>query len=141
MESEPSKWDTIDYIRVIPAIIIAGIIFYFSSFPNPLPPASPKTLELDINTLLHIAEFGLLSFLVALGFRDKAKDLLLVSITVIFAISDEIHQYFVPNRFFDVYDIIVDTIGVILGFLLFVILQKGSQKYIFKENIPSAAHI
>ena len=137
MNRESDKWDIIDYIRIIPAILIAGIIFYFSSLPNPLPPAPPSepTIELDVNTLLHMAEFGLFSFLVALGFRDKANDFMLVSLTILYAVVDEVHQYFVPNRYFDIYDITVDAIGVILGFLGYILIEFLYGKYNSREKL------
>ncbi|MHA1292711.1 MAG: VanZ family protein [Promethearchaeota archaeon] len=135
MEKDESfKWDTKDILKIIPAIIIAGVIFYFSSIPNPLAtvPSGP-TLEIDINSILHLCEYGLLSFLVAFGFREKTKDIYLISITIIYAFLDEVHQYFVPNRFFDIYDIITDSIGVILGFLAYIILEKIYNKFYLKE--------
>ncbi|MHA1150522.1 MAG: VanZ family protein [Promethearchaeota archaeon] len=143
MKRESNKWVLINYIRIIPAIVIAVVIFYFSSIPNPLPPPPPSepAIELDVNTLLHMAEFGLLSFLVAFGFRDKANDFMLVFLTILYAVLDEIHQYFVPNRFFDLYDITIDAIGVILGFLAFIITQLLYQKYSNEEKIIPAEEI
>ena len=128
MEEDSKKWTLIDYLRVIPAFIVAGIIFYFSSLSDPLPagPPGPPTIWdfLDKNTVLHICEYGLLAILVAFGFIDKTKINYLAIATIIFAFSDEVHQYFVPNRYFDVLDVLADTIGVILGFLAYLILEK-----------------
>ena len=126
MSELQKEWNTIDYIKIIPAIIIAGIIVYFPSLPNPLPPPPPGgfPLALDLNTILHICEFAGFAFFVAFGLYNKIKLKYLVSFTILFAFLDEVHQYFVPNRYFDVYDILADIIGVILGFLAYVLLEK-----------------
>ena len=119
-----NKWDLFDYLKILPAIIIAGVIFYFSSLPHPLPPPPPgQRIEFDLNSLLHIAEYTLFSFLVAFGFRYKAKDIYLIIFPILFALTDEIHQYFVPNRYFDFYDILMDAIGVFLGFIALLIFE------------------
>ncbi|TFG02177.1 MAG: VanZ family protein [Promethearchaeota archaeon] len=127
MEDLDHKWNYYDYLRIIPAIIFAGIIFYFSSLSNPYlvePPGPPRILELDItiNDILHICEYALLSFLVAFGFSGKVRSVYLLLVTIIYAILDEVHQYFVPNRYFSFYDILLDSIGVVLGFLFYIIL-------------------
>lgn len=129
MEDLDYKWNYYDYLRIIPAIIFAGIIFYFSSLSNPYPvepPGPPRILELDvnINDILHICEYTLLSLLIAFGFSGKVRSVYLILVTIIYAILDEVHQYFVPNRYFSFYDILLDSIGVILGFLFYVILTN-----------------
>ena len=133
--AEPNrKWKKVDFLKIIPAILIAGVIIYFSSLPNPLPPLPggiPSAL--DINTILHMCEFAGLAFFVAFGFLRKLKLYYLLIITILFAFLDEVHQYFVPNRFYDIYDIIVDSIGVILGFLAYIILLNLIKRFNKKE--------
>lgn len=132
MEKMNDKWKRIDYIKISPAIIIGIIIIYFSSLPRPLPPllAGGFPIALDINTILHMCEFAGFTFLIAFGFLDKVKGMYLISFAILFAFMDEIHQYFVPNRYFDVYDIFIDVIGVVLGFssYLFLIYVIGRIK-------------
>ncbi|TFF94100.1 MAG: VanZ family protein [Promethearchaeota archaeon] len=129
MEEAEREWILMDYLKIIPAITVAVIIFYFSSIPNPVPPTAKPSIEIDINTLLHIAEFGLFSFLIAFGFKQKTKNTYLTGFGVFYAIVDEIHQYFVPNRYFDILDIIADSIGVILGFLGFMLFEVLYRKF------------
>lgn len=125
MESSEKEWDTLDYAKTLPAFILAGIIFYFSSLSNPLPtpPGGPPDV-FDLNTLLHVAEYAVLSFFVSFGFFPKIKAKYINFSCILYAISDEIHQYFVPNRYFDPYDILMDSIGVVLGFIAFFILYS-----------------
>ena len=129
MNGANKDWSLIDYIKLVPAIIIAVIIFYFSSLSNPLPsvPPGPPSL-IDINILLHLCEFAGLSFFVAFGYFSKFNIKYTVLITVTYAILDEIHQYFVPNRYFDVFDVMIDILGVAIGFLVFI-----SAKYLIER--------
>jgi len=74
------------------------------------------------NEILHIGEFGLFSMLLMFGFHPKVKYYILILISMLYAVSDEIHQYFVPTRYFAVLDIIHDCVGVILGVIIFFML-------------------
>ena len=133
-----NNWGFLDYLRYLPSIIIAIIIFYFSSQSNPLPPSeepfSPVILFLDVNSILHVCEFGIFSFFVAFGFTKKFKTHYLIFFSIIYAISDEVHQHFIPNRYFDVYDVIVDIVGIFIGILTYMILMKVYNKVNNTEN-------
>ena len=53
----------------------------------------------------------------------------ITSITgIIYAISDEIHQSFIPGRSPQVTDVLIDTMGVILGILLVILVIKIKEK-------------
>ena len=43
---------------------------------------------------------------------------------VLYAISDEVHQYFVPGRAMMATDVLIDSIGAILGCLLFFAVKR-----------------
>ncbi len=132
-----NKWNIYDYLRTLPAIIFAGIIFYVSSLSNPFPlgPPGPLTfLEINMNSILHICVFGILSFLVAYGFVNKVKHAYLIAITILYSFLDEVHQYFVPNRYFEIFDFIFNSIGVILGFLSYLLIIK-LRIYLTKEEL------
>ncbi|NIW80004.1 MAG: VanZ family protein, partial [Calditrichae bacterium] len=45
--------------------------------------------------------------------------LIAIIIGIVYGISDEYHQSFVPGRFADVVDALADTLGIIIGVLLF----------------------
>ncbi|MGN0526813.1 MAG: VanZ family protein [Acutalibacteraceae bacterium] len=85
-----------------------------------------------IRTTAHFCEYGLLSFLVTnLYWSVKGK------INFVFAILtswgyawlDEIHQYFVPGRAFQLYDLTVDLSGIFLGTFTFWFLYLFIKKY------------
>ena len=55
--------------------------------------------------------------------------LITLAIGIIYAISDEIHQSFVPDRGPKITDVLIDVSGIIFGIILVIILRK-SFKYI-----------
>ena len=122
-ESEP-KWSYTDYLTVLPAVILGIIIFYFSSLSNPYPTPPPGQIAVFLNPLMHICEFGLLTFLIFFGFFSKVKPIYLLTFSFFYAFLDEVHQFLVPYRYFDVYDIIIDSVGIVLGFISFILAGK-----------------
>jgi len=118
-------WDLVDYLKLLPAIIIAILIFYLSSLSNPLPtvPLDPPSF-IDINIMLHMCEFAGFSYFVAYGYFSKFNVKYAITLTIIYAILDEVHQYFVPYRYFDGFDILIDIIGIVIGFLAFILIKN-----------------
>lgn len=53
---------------------------------------------------------------------------------VLYAVSDEIHQYFVPERACRIFDVGVDTLGCIVGGLCFFLLAKFCIRIKKKKN-------
>ncbi|KMW24635.1 hypothetical protein HMPREF0977_01630 [Clostridium sp. 1_1_41A1FAA] len=45
-------------------------------------------------------------------------------ISVLYAISDEIHQYFVPGRACQFRDVMIDSCGALFGIAVIIILKK-----------------
>jgi VanZ family protein len=103
-------------------IIIALIIFYVSSLTFTLGPPSPITSIKPI--LYHIfAFFGLAFFLLITLVKGKHKEFIFpaILIAIIYAITDEIHQLFVPGRFGSISDVITDSIGIIFATMIYAI--------------------
>ena len=81
-------------------------------------------LSLIIRKLAHFTEYFILGLLVYnLIHGNKKKAYIAVIICVLYAISDEIHQLFVPGRSCQVLDIIIDSSGSLLGIILFYIYK------------------
>ncbi|MCK4648089.1 VanZ family protein [bacterium] len=97
----------------VPVILYAGLIFTISSFP--LPP--PKVEIPFVDKFIHLIEYGILGFLFyrALKVSRLAKQVFVLAIifSILYALSDEIHQYFVPGREFDLWDLAADSLGVV----------------------------
>lgn len=111
----------------MPVVVICVVIFVFSSLSDPLPrrPPGNRIGTIDFNVFLHVAEFGALGFALALACWRENRRPYWVVFGLLFAVSDEVHQYFVPNRFFDWWDVVVDLVGVIAGVIFFLVVRRG----------------
>lgn len=67
----------------------------------------------------HFTEFAVLGLLLFLCLRG-VKHVVSMAwvIGTIYAITDEIHQYFVPGRACEITDVMIDAIGVICGIII-----------------------
>ena len=118
------KWSYTDYLKTLPAVILGIIIFYFSSLSNPYPTPPPQQIAILLNSLMHLCEFGLLSFLIFFGISPRVKPIYLLTIAFLYAFFDEVHQFFIPYRYFDVFDLIIDSLGVVIGFISYLCAKK-----------------
>lgn len=98
-------------------VLYAALIFYLSS--------GPVTVDLpDLpgnDKLYHMIEYGIFSFLLYNALLSTFKKertlkivLLVVVLTLLYGISDEFHQLFVPERSADPYDVVADASGAII---------------------------
>ncbi|MDH5562898.1 MAG: VanZ family protein [Nitrospirota bacterium] len=71
--------------------------------------------------LAHGLEYGILGILLFRAFQKTTHGMRSISLAIIcavaFGLSDEIHQWFVPHRQADIWDLLADTIGA-TGFIL-----------------------
>ena len=123
MSNKTQKYYFYEFLKILPAIALAIIIFYFSSLSNPYPTTPSKFTLLFLNPILHICEFGALSFLLFFGLFPKVRALFLIIISIIYAFFDELHQLFVPYRYFDIFDFFLDIVGVIGGFVFYLLVK------------------
>jgi len=54
--------------------------------------------------------------------------LLAFVICVLYAISDETHQIFVPGRSAQISDVLIDSVGAIVGILMYLVLGRIKSK-------------
>lgn len=99
-------------------VILYGLgIFYLSSQSSP-GMAIPGIFFLISDKILHALGFGLLGILMYRAFSQslsKRKSMLFSFLgTTLYGATDEIHQWFVPNRHADAADLLADTIGALL---------------------------
>jgi VanZ family protein len=88
------------------------IIFWFSSQPQ-LPKLPDDLLELLFKKGSHALAYGILWSLL---WQGTGRPRLALVITVLYAISDELHQTFVPGRNGWWVDVGVDMVGALLAF-------------------------
>jgi VanZ family protein len=108
-------------IPLILVLLLAIEIFYVSSIKS-LPQAPVQGINFAV--VYHIIVFFLLTFFLFIVIKGdskfKTKHLLGVLIIVlIYAISDEIHQLFVPSRSSTINDVLIDLIGILLATLIY----------------------
>jgi VanZ family protein len=94
------------------SLLYMVLIFFLSSYPVPI--RTPSFAFFD--KMVHIFEYGILASLIYLALRDAnpTKHYLFVLAFVIaflYGVSDEIHQYFIPGRRADIFDVVANGIG------------------------------
>ena len=107
----------------LPVIFWMALIFFLSSRPS-TSVSSNAIFEFLFFKGLHIIEYGMLFFLIywaskkTFSFSFWETILLSFVLTIIYGISDEIHQLFVPTREGRLRDVFIDAIGAFLGSLV-----------------------
>ena len=143
-------------LTLLPVLLLAGIIFFLSAQTAELssetsgkltslfgmifhvrPGQQLSALDSVIRQLAHFAEYGAFGFFLRLHLLtwQKIKTTmknsglpLCMLVGVLYAVSDEIHQMFVPGRSAQVIDIFADSLGVLVGSLLLMLLTRCLSK-------------
>jgi VanZ family protein len=102
------------------------LIVYLSSQTNP-DRHLPSFLFGISDKILHAFEYGILGILLYRAFKQTTgtfRSMAFAMICVVaFGISDEVHQWFVPRRQADFWDLVADTCGgafLILGWVFMI---------------------
>ena len=103
-----------------------GVIFYASNTPGKdIPPLFPYQ-----DLVYHFSAYLALSFFFSRALNKSKTSLSLAKIfifavvfAVIYGISDEFHQAFVPGRSVSAFDVLIDTLGGLTGSSIFLWLQ------------------
>ncbi|MBI5874232.1 MAG: VanZ family protein [Candidatus Omnitrophica bacterium] len=106
----------------LPVFLYAALIFYFSCLPGKCIP-EPIPLSDKVFHYLEYFPFGLLltrAFSRTLIHLSLRSLLLIVFVVLLYALSDEIHQLFVPDRFFSFLDMFVDVLGGVSGGFIYL---------------------
>jgi len=114
-------------LRIIPMFLVMGVIFFFSH-------QSGKTLHLPpfpgADKICHMGIYGLLAMAV-LWYFSSAKQISLLNValkTVIFCLvygmSDEFHQSFIPQRSVSGLDLLADLAGATMVCAIWIISRN-----------------
>ncbi len=143
--------------RFIPMIIVMIIIFIFSAMPaaestsasgmflNALKTlvegVSNRVLSEDvlaamhllIRKLAHFSEYAVLGAAIMFALWEARKNkpvLIFLSelIAALYAVTDEIHQRFVPGRYGTWSDVLIDSAGAITGILIYLFISRRRSK-------------
>lgn len=105
--------------RWLPVAVWMGVI-YFLSAQSTLPTLNVGWLDEVLRIAGHFSEYAVLGFLMARAFigdgeASKLKLTTVITFAVLYALSDEWHQSFVPGRDASVLDVGVDALGVMFA--------------------------
>jgi len=108
----------------LPVVAWAGLIFALSSVPDL--GTGLGGWDLALRKLAHAAEYAVLGALLlrALGMTWPA-----IAVGVLYGVSDEVHQAFVPGRMGSPLDVAIDAVGVCCGVLLW-------QRVVKRRSLP-----
>ena len=91
------------------------------------------TIHFITRKLAHFTEYAILGFLAARAFRTSPRPairqrwfLISAALVVVFALLDEYHQSFVPNRTGTIYDSFIDMAG---GLTALIFLRKRATNF------------
>src|SRR5262245_55694721 len=141
--------------RYGPLVIWASLIFIGSSsvlsaahtsvvlrpltwlFPQ-VSEATLATIHFFVRKAGHLTEYAILALLAARALRTSSKELLRerwfwvsLILVIVYSLSDEYHQSFVPSRTPSIYDSMIDTLG---GLTALVIIRARSLRANKRED-------
>lgn len=135
----------------LPAILWASVMFYFSSQVaavsnlnnsaviifldkfgiNLINIFGNQTSNFIIRKAAHISEYLILFLLIYFGFyKNKTKNRLIYSsiCLILYSISDEVHQVFVPGRAGKIADVCIDSIGMFMGIIIVLLIHNRTKE-------------
>lgn len=86
-----------------------------------------EILEIIIRKLAHLFEYivlGVLMINYLKNYKIKRNILFTIILCFIYACSDEIHQLFIQGRSGNIIDIMLDTIGAIIGIIIYQFINN-----------------
>lgn len=138
------------YISIVLVIVWMSVVFTLSSesgsksentsnsftktiFQNNISDEQVKNLSFIIRKTAHFTLYTIggicICLFVLLNFKNTNKIYLISYIIgTIYAIADELHQLYIPNRSGEIRDVIIDSFGILLG----VVIVKFSRYIIHK---------
>lgn len=87
--------------------------------------------EAFVRTMAHFSEFACLSFFMNnlfVAHKSKLCPVIACVLSFIYAITDEIHQIFVPGRACQFQDMMVDLAGIVSGMAVYVVIYALVKK-------------
>jgi VanZ family protein len=113
-----------------PPLFYMALIFYSSSQSDP----APAITGLVWDKLLHSTGYALLAILYGRALRGEGIGVTLtlvaaILLTSIYGASDEFHQSFTPMRTADVRDWLADSIGGVVGAIVYAIATLKGSRY------------
>lgn len=70
----------------------------------------------------------IINYVYTINKNNKEKVLYSIAFGAVYAITDEIHQFFVSERSARIFDVGIDTLGVITGIAIYLVIRKLIEK-------------
>ena len=112
----------------LPVFVWGYIIYYLSDIPGL--GTGLGVWDLILRKGAHITEYFILTILLVRAFRRSFRMSFAFLIfwpsviSFLYAVSDEYHQSFIKNRCCTPWDVLVDTVGILL--VVFLYIKKGN---------------
>lgn len=135
-------------LRWAPALFWMGLVFYVSSLSTvDAPEAFARSILLPLDLIGHLGEYAVLAFALLLAFLPqpfRRRVVFALPLGILYALSDELHQAFVPGRAASVGDVALDVAGVLLGvaavaavrWTMSCLPRKGRAIELYKDRKP-----
>lgn len=121
-----------------PSIAVAGAIFYLSHQSQP---PGDAVLDLVSDCLLHFCAYGILGLCLVWGATDRLRRrlsgkaaLLLIGTAMLYGLSDEWHQSFIPERTSSLGDWVADSLGAAVCILAWPAYQWFRERGEFRAK-------
>lgn len=119
------------YIKIIFVVLMMGIIFLFSSCNATISSLQSNMIVNFLSDLIPVnsfivrklAHFSLFLILATSIYLFSKSYILSLSLSSLYAISDEFHQYFVPGRSCELRDMLIDILGVVIALLIIKLVE------------------
>jgi len=108
-------------------------ILILMAIPGNMLPHEEKTFIPNLDKLVHATLFGSFVFLWSIYYatrkeknnHNNSRFVLILIIACLYGVATELMQkYLIPNRDYDIYDILADCTGAALGFLVVLLTVK-----------------
>jgi VanZ family protein len=95
-----------------------SLIFFWSSIPD-LKSSLPTLYDHILRKGAHISEYAVLAWLVSWAWSRVKHHWYILALCLTYAASDEIHQLFIRDRSGQLIDVVIDTVGILIGIFLY----------------------
>jgi len=111
-----------------PVVFWAALIFYLSGIPD------LKTgfkFDFILRKISHVVEYLILTFFLYRAFKgsfniNTARLFIYpAGLSFLYAISDELHQLFVPGRNCSIQDALIDTVGILIFYIINILVIRN----------------
>ena len=119
------------YIKIIFVVLMMGIIFLFSSCNATISSLQSDMIVIFLRDLIPVnsfivrklAHFSLFFILATSIYLFSKSYILSLSLSSLYAIFDEFHQYFVPGRSCELRDMLIDISGVVVALIIIKLVE------------------